>query len=114
MTDNPTISALEYHVMLAMAAAPQYGYAIKETVEVESGGTLSPPAGSLYRVIARLVGRGWVAETEPEEVDPHPGRTRRYYRLTPAGHAALAGEARRLRDVAELAQRRLGATEGRA
>lgn len=108
-----TVSPLEYHVLLALAAGPQYGYAIKEAVEVESGGTLSPPAGSLYRVIARFAEQGWVEETEPREVAPHPGRARRYYRLTADGHAVLAEEARRLREVAALAQRRLKAAEGR-
>jgi DNA-binding PadR family transcriptional regulator len=107
------ISSLEYHVLLCMASGPQYGYAIKELVEKESGGTLSPPAGSLYRVIARMITRGWVVETEPGTVTPHPGLARRYYALTPEGRAALAEEAIRLRDVAELARRRLSLIEGR-
>ena len=110
----PAISSLEYHVLLSMATGPQYGYAIKELVEGESGGTLSPAAGSLYRVIARMITRGWVVETEPGTVTPHPGLARRYYALTRAGRAALAGEARRLREVAELAQRRLRVIRGRA
>jgi DNA-binding PadR family transcriptional regulator len=115
MTSKPaTMSTLEYHVLLSMAPAPRYGYSIKEAVEIESGGTLTPPAGSLYRVLARLMTRGWVVETEPGEVAPHPGLARRYYGLTPDGRATLADEARRLREVADLADARLGATEGSA
>jgi DNA-binding PadR family transcriptional regulator len=114
MTERPTISTLEYHVLLSMAGGPQYGYAIKELVEVESRGTLSPPAGSLYRVIARLITRGWLVETDPADVAPHPGLTRRYYDLTADGRAVLADEARRLREVSDLARRRLGGAEGRA
>jgi DNA-binding PadR family transcriptional regulator len=115
MTTNPAISSLEYHVLLAMASGPRYGYAIKERVEEESGGTLAPPAGSLYRVLARLMSRGWVDEVDAEaDVPPHPGLARRYYALTGDGRAALADEARRLREVAKLAESRLRRSEGRA
>lgn len=103
------IPALEYHVLLSLAMGQQYGYAIKEQVDTESGGTLSPAAGSLYRVLARLITRGWVIETEPADVPSHPGVPRRYYELTNEGRVALADEARRLREVSDLARSRLGA-----
>jgi DNA-binding PadR family transcriptional regulator len=107
-------STLEYHVLLAMAGGPAYGYAIKEAVETESEGTLTPRAGSLYRVIARLVTRGLVAETAPAGgVEPHPGRERRYYALTAQGAAALADETARLKGAAALAEKRLRAWESR-
>lgn len=104
------LSNLEYHVLLAMAEGPQYGYAIKSAVEEESGGALQPRAGSLYRVLARLISSGLVEETSaPEPDSPHPGRTRKYYGLTEPGRQGLAHEARRLRDAAELAEERLRA-----
>jgi DNA-binding PadR family transcriptional regulator len=114
---NPTnareLSGLEYHVLLAMASGSMYGYAIKDAVESESQGTLTPRAGSLYRVLARLMTWGLVSETLADEPsDPHPGRARKYYGLTPEGRAALADEARRLRGAAALAEKRLGAMEG--
>jgi DNA-binding PadR family transcriptional regulator len=59
------MSLLEYHVLLALASAPLHGYAIKDVVAVESDGTLTPRAGSLYRVIARLMTIGYVKDTEP-------------------------------------------------
>ena len=68
------MSSLEYHVLLAMADGPLYGYAIKDAVETESAGTLTPRAGSLYRVMARLMTWGLVTEAEPAEAtSPHPG-----------------------------------------
>ena len=104
------LSNLEYHVLLAMADTPLHGYAIRDAVEDESGGVISPRAGSLYRVIARLVTAGLVEETNPSEPpDPHPGKARRYYALTQDGRGVLADEARRLEDAAALALRRLGA-----
>lgn len=116
MTDphSDGISNLEYHVLLAMAEGPLYGYAIKEAVETESSGALRPRAGSLYRVIARLMGSGFVAEVDPpEDTPPHPGRARKYYGLTAGGRDLLASEARRLREAASLAEQRLGLAERR-
>ncbi len=107
------MSSLDYHVLLAMADGPLYGYAIKEAVEAESAGTLTPRAGPLYRVLARLMTRRLVSETEPAEaISPHPGRERKYYGLTAEGRGALAAEASRQRAAATLAEERLGMPEG--
>src|SRR5687767_5942919 len=109
------VSPLDFHVLLSLASGPLYGYAIAETVESESDGTLSPRAGSLYRVIARLETAGLLDETAPKgEAAAHPGRERRYYQLTRSGRAALAAEANRLRATAAVARRRLDAIEGRS
>jgi DNA-binding PadR family transcriptional regulator len=103
------MSVLEYHVLLALASGPLYGYAIKDAVASESNGTQTPRAGSLYRVIARLMTWGLVEESEPAEAaDPHPGLARRYYGLTVEGQRALSAEARRLKGAAALAEERLG------
>lgn len=107
-------SPLDYHVLLAMAGGPMYGYAIKEAVEAESDGAVTPRPGSLYRVLARLMAEGLVDEAEPRDVEPHPGRARRYYGLTAVGRAALAAEASRLKGAAALAEERLGTAEGGA
>lgn len=112
---KPTgMSILEYHVLLALAEGPLYGYAVKEAVAEESGGALTPRAGSLYRVLARLMTSGLVTEEEPEgEPSPHPGLARRYYGLTDTGRKALAAEAARLKQSAVLAEERLGPARGR-
>lgn len=102
-------SRLEYHVLLALAWGPMHGYAIRGAVERESGGTLEPRAGTLYRVIARLMASGLAVETDAvDDAGPHPGRTRRYYELTSEGRAVLGREARRLKEAAALAEERLG------
>ena len=108
------MSLLDYHVLLALAGGPLYGYAIKETVAQESGGAVTPRAGSLYRVISRLTIAGLVAEAQPtEEPPPHPGHARRYYALTAAGRRELSTEAARLKRSAAMAQKRLGVAPGR-
>jgi DNA-binding PadR family transcriptional regulator len=101
-------------VLLAMASGPLYGYAIKQRIETESGGSVMPRAGSLYRVLARLMTSGLVTDADPEEaVAPHPGLARKYYGLTAEGRKLLAAEARRLKGVAALAEKRLGTAGGR-
>lgn len=112
---TPALSTLDYHVLLAMAEGPRYGYAIKSAVETESGGAVRPRAASLYRVLGRLMGQGFVEELPaPPDEGPHPGRTRRYYRLTDDGRVALGDEARRMRAAAALADERLRRAESGA
>jgi DNA-binding PadR family transcriptional regulator len=101
-------------VLLALASGALHGYAIAERVAAESGGTLQPRAGSLYRVIARLVGLGLVAESETEPDVAHPGLARRYYTLTAHGRRALADDTRRLKRTAAVAEKRLGLARGRS
>ncbi len=109
------MSPLEYHVLLALADGPLYGYAIKDAVAAESDGTLTPRAGSLYRVLARLMSARLAAEVEPAGESPsHPGLARRYYALTGAGRRALTAEARRLKRTANVAERRLGLAQSRS
>jgi DNA-binding PadR family transcriptional regulator len=44
----------------------------------------------------------------------HPGLARRYYALTGAGRRTLAEEARRLKQAAAVAEKRLGLARGRS
>jgi DNA-binding PadR family transcriptional regulator len=114
-TETGSLSNLEYHVLLALASGPLHGYALALAVAKESGGTLTPRAGSMYRLIARLMSTGLVDETEPAAPpEAHPGLARKYYALTRAGRAALGAEARRLKEAAALAERRLRMARGRA
>jgi len=108
------VSLLEFHVLLALASGALHGYAIAERVAADSGGTLLPRAGSLYRVIARLISEGLVAESGGELEVPHPGLARRYYALTASGRRTLGDEARRLKQAAAAAEKRLGLARGRS
>ena len=109
------MSNLEYHVLLALAQGPLYGYAIKDAVAAESSGAITPRAGSLYRVIARLISGGLVKEVTPRgDVPAHPGLARKYYALTASARAELLAESRRLKAAAAMAEKRLGAIPGRS
>lgn len=102
------LSPLDFHVLLVLAAGTLYGYAILKEVAAESGGIVHPEIGSLYRVLARLMSIGLVEEAPPPPSAPevHRGRSRRYYRLTREGKAALKAEVRRLDHALAIARER--------
>lgn len=107
------MTPLDYHVLLALAGGDLHGYAICQAIEADSGGAVAPRAGSLYRVIARLIKRGLIEEGPEQTADrAHPGLTRKYYRLTSHGKSVMETEVERLRHTTALAERRLGLVEG--
>jgi DNA-binding PadR family transcriptional regulator len=93
-------------ILTALAQGPQHGYGIIQDIRRISGERVALRAGTLYGALERLDADGLVAMDREEVVD---GRLRRYYRLTNAGSARLAEEARRLQESAATALRRLGA-----
>jgi DNA-binding PadR family transcriptional regulator len=59
-------------------------------------------------VLARLMSQELAAEVAApvRQRETHPGRDRRYYRLTAMGRAVARAEAARLRELVELARAR--------
>ncbi len=113
-SNSAPLSPVDFHVLLVLAAEDLYGYAILKAIAEESGGTVSPDIGSLYRVLARLVSKDLVDEAPPPEAAPdsHRGRPRRYYSLTEFGREALEADARRLESALEIARVRLQPSSG--
>jgi len=91
-------------ILTALAAQPLHGYGVIQAVKELSGGDVVLRAGTLYGALDRLAEQGLVTVDREEAVD---GRLRRYYRLTDAGAAALAGQVERLRRHAGAAEARL-------
>ena len=108
------MNLLDYHVLLALSSGPMHGYAIKDAVAEDSDGSQAPLAGTLYRVIARLITEGLVRETSSGGNVVHPGHARRYYTLSAAGRRVLAEQARQLKEAAARAERRLSGNSGRS
>lgn len=104
------LSPTDFHVLLVLASEDLYGYAIQKAVADESGGSVRPEIGSLYRVLGRLMSLGMVEETQAPDGAPesHRGRPRRYYMLTARGREALEADARRLEGALQIARLRLG------
>jgi DNA-binding MarR family transcriptional regulator len=76
-------------VLTALAAEPQHGYAVIQDVLRISDRRLRLHMRSLYTILDRLQ-KGGLIEVDHEEIVA--SRLRRYYRLTGAGAARLAGE----------------------
>ena len=64
--------------------------------------------GSLYPLLARLRTSGWV---ETRWAESTSGPPRRYYRITPAGHEAVAGFEASWRQVSTAVDAALGAPD---
>ncbi len=98
------VSPTDFQVLLVLARGPAHGYGIMKDVETASGGRVTIELGSLYRLIARLLATGMIAETSDADVPPHAGKKRRTYQITQLGLEVARAEAERLRAAVALAQ----------
>jgi len=97
-----------FWILTALASEPRHGYGVILQVATLSGGRVALQPGTLYAALDRLAAEGLVEADREELVD---GRTRRYYRLTNSGAAALSAETERLRaslDTATAQLKRFG------
>ena len=86
----------EMLVLALLEERRRHGYEIATLIGARSEGLLQVHAASLYPLLYRLERRGLVEGSWVEK----PGeRRRRFYRLTPAGRAALAAQRRSWRDL---------------
>lgn len=95
-----------FHILLALTDGERHGYALMGEVERLSDGALRIGPGTLYGSIKRLLAAGLIEEAEARPDPVLDDERRRYYRLTGAGREAVAGEARRLASLVEVAARR--------
>jgi DNA-binding PadR family transcriptional regulator len=91
-----------FGILLALSAGEKHGYAVMQEVRGITGAKLGP--ATLYRSIKQLLSAGLIAEAD-ERPDPElDDERRRYYRLTAAGEAIAAEEARRLSAILKVAR----------
>jgi DNA-binding PadR family transcriptional regulator len=90
----------DFHILLVLSKEDLHGYGIMREVEAESEGRVRLEVGSMYRLIARMMDEGLIADAGRENHD-----RRRYYRITEFGKQAARLEARRLADVVSVARR---------
>src|SRR5437016_910676 len=79
----------ELLLLSLVADRARHGYEIIKLIETRSSGTLRFNVASLYPLLYRLEGRGWIIG---RWVDKAGQRRRRYYRLTPEGKKVLASQ----------------------
>ncbi len=93
-----------FYILLALADENRHGLGIVEEVERRTGGDVQLGPGTLYNAIKKMLAAGLIAEPKSRPAPEHDDPRRRYYRLTPAGRAAVETEAARLERVIEAAR----------
>ncbi len=78
--------ATPFLVLAVLREGELYGYQIAQRIRDRSDGAFSPAEGSLYPALHRLEADGALVATWR---DGEHGPRRRWYRITPAGLAAL-------------------------
>src|SRR5918911_823471 len=102
MKPDIRVTPAMFAILLALSGADRHGYAVMQEVRRLTGERLGP--ATLYRSIKQLLSAGLIAETA-ERPDPElDDERRRYYRLTAAGEAIAADEARRLSAIVQAAR----------
>jgi DNA-binding PadR family transcriptional regulator len=97
-------------VLLVLSKREAHGYAIKKEVATRSDRRIDLEPGTLYRLMARLLGQRLIEESDRRPAPEADDERRRYYRITELGREVLSAEAARLSrlvssdDVRALAQ----------
>src|SRR5438045_3315772 len=91
-------------ILELVSGGPSYGYEIAQQVVSRSGESFEITEGSLYPALHRLE-RQKLLQSFWQEAD---GRDRKYYKLTPAGRAALAAKKKEWQRFAQGVQGILG------
>ncbi|MBE7528332.1 MAG: helix-turn-helix transcriptional regulator [Chloroflexi bacterium] len=109
-----------FFILLSLSEGEKHGYAIIKDVAALSNGKVNLSTGTLYEALARLLdqllierveGRGDAGGDAPE-LEAHPGRPRKAYRLTPKGGQVVQAEMARLQSLILAAKRRLAGQAG--
>jgi len=91
-------------ILEALAHEPSHGYLIARRIKVRSRGVLDFREGTLYPALHKLENDGLVESYDTEE----NGRTRRCYRITKSGRAALAHDRSEWRQLSNAVSMILG------
>ncbi len=81
--------SLELLLLSLLQDTSRHGYEIGKLIEQRSGGRLRFRISSIYPILCRMEGRGWI---EGRWVEQAGERRRRFYRLTKKGVEALAAQ----------------------
>ncbi|MGE0862737.1 MAG: PadR family transcriptional regulator [Vicinamibacterales bacterium] len=94
------LGEFEQLLLLALMAAKDetYGVEIRRAIETRAGRTVSP--GAVYTALDRLERRGLVVSRLGEPTPQRGGKSKRYYRILPAGATLLRQSQRSLARMA--------------
>jgi DNA-binding PadR family transcriptional regulator len=101
---TPPLSRVAMYILLAIGPEERHGYAIMHEVRRITDGAVRLGPGAIYTTIKRLLGDGFIEESD-ERPDPEvDDQRRRYYRLTALGRSVAASEVRRLEALVSSAR----------
>ncbi|MCC6537590.1 MAG: helix-turn-helix transcriptional regulator [Bryobacterales bacterium] len=101
-----------FHIMAVLADGEQHGYAIMQQVQERTGGKVRLWPATLYGAIKKLLDEELITELFERPSAADDDARRRYYRLTPLGHAVLSAEVARLRELVRFAAAGVRKAEG--
>lgn len=104
-----------YLILLALADSDLHGLGIARAVQELSDGRTRLWPASLYGTLDELTESGLIEELDdPRRRPANESEKKRFYRLTRAGHRALAVETDRLAALVKIAKSRLKPRAGAA
>jgi DNA-binding PadR family transcriptional regulator len=110
-SDLLPLSPTMFHLLVALSEGERHGYALKREIARQTDGKLNLGPGVLYGSINKMLERGLIEESD-NRPDPHlDDERRRYYRITPFGRRVAHAEAARMKDLVQMAARKLGVPE---
>jgi DNA-binding PadR family transcriptional regulator len=83
------LGELEQIVLLAVIRASPNAYGVPIRLEIEERTDRSLTVGALYRTLDRLEQKGYVASWFGDPTPERGGRSKRYFKVRPAGLRAL-------------------------
>jgi transcriptional regulator len=86
LTDELKKGSAEFLILSLLELESRHGYELQKLIESRSEGVLTFNVASLYPLLYRMEERGWIVG---RWVEKSGERRKRFYRLTPAGLAAL-------------------------
>ena len=97
----------EFQVLVSLADGEKHGYAIGKEVASRTNGQVELRAATLYTVIQRLLGNGFIDESAARPDPALDDERRRYYRLTARGRKVAEEEALRMEATVKQARAKL-------
>jgi len=99
------LTPVVFEIALSLAAGERHGYEIMQDVERRTEGAIALHPGTLYRALGRLLDQGLIEELDERPAAGADDERRRYYKLTPVGHAVARAEVERLANQVSAARR---------
>lgn len=96
MTQNAFLGEFEQVVLLAVAQLGEDGYGATVRREIQRRAGRRVSVGAVYATLSRLEDKGFVSSRYGEATAKRGGRSKRHYRLEPAGVRALEATRRML------------------